>query len=55
MYKSINMQLQDSLTSMLRRTEKVLNHTFINYNGYYIQHITTNIIKFIIIYSEPVF
>ena len=55
MYKSINGQLPDSLTSMLKRTEDVHNHKLRNYNGYCIQHVRTNNRKFTINYSGPIF
>ena len=51
MYKSIN----DNLTSMSKLTENVHNHNLRNCNGYYIQNIRTNNIKFTINYSGPVF
>ena len=55
MYKSINGQLPDNLTSMLKRTENVHNDNLRNCNGYYIQNIRTNNRKFTINYSGPVF
>ena len=54
MYKSINGQLPDNLTSMLKRTENVHNHNLRNCNGYYIQNIRTNNRKFTINYCGPV-
>ena len=55
MYESINGQLPDNLTSMLKRTENVHNHNLRNCNGYYIQNIRTNNRKFTINYSGPFF
>ena len=57
MYKSINDQLPDNLTSMLKLTENVHNHNLGNCNRYYryIQNIRTNNRKFTINYSGPVF
>ena len=54
MYKSINGQLPDNLTSTLKRTESVHYHNLRNCNGY-IQNIRTNNRKFTINYSGPVF
>ena len=51
MYKSINGQLPDSLTSMLKRTKNVYNQNRRNYGGYYIHHNKT----FTIRYSGPAF
>ena len=55
MYKSVNDQLPDNLTSMLKLTENVHNHNLRNFNGFYIQNIRTNNRKFTINYSDPVF
>ena len=55
MYKSIDDQLPENLTSMLKLTENVHNHNHRNCNGHYIQNIRTNNRKFTINYSCPVF
>ena len=55
MYKSINYQLPDNLTSMLKLTENVHNHNLRHCNGFYIQNIRTNNRKFTIHCSGPVF
>ena len=55
MYKSVNDQLPDNLTSMLKLTENIHNHNLRNFNGFYIQNIRTNNRKFTINYSGPVF
>ena len=55
MYKSVNDQLPDNLTSMLKLAETVHNHNLTNCNGFYIQNIRTNNRKFTINYSGPVF
>ena len=55
MYKSVNDQLPDNLTSMLKLTENVYNHNLRHSNGLYIQNIRTNNRKFTINYSGPVF
>ena len=55
MYTSVNDQLPDNLTSMLKLTENIHNHNLRNFNGFYIQNIRTNNRKFTIYYSGPVF
>ena len=55
MYKSVNDQLPDNLTSMLKLTENVHNPNLRNVNGFYIQNIRTNNRKFTINYSGPLF
>ena len=55
MYKSTKGLFPDSMSSMVIPMHNVHDHNLRNQNGYYIQHVTTNIGKFTIHYTGPVF